>query len=327
VKRNHRGIFQRWKDRPLLFIGRIAAGIACLLLALFLFYPHRYATLSLLSDFKADPKVIRTKIPEEILIAQNFFRGKFPVVNQPTKTPTTIERLSPVEKKEVPSPPIVAPPKQSYLRRENAHGQPVESQIMIETSPPLAKAVPSQSTDSPPEQSEPRQETEPHSPVEPQTNFKTALPAEEKTLSSRSAAAPSEQIELPEKVDLRQAEVRPQPVKDDVIERTQERIILGEKWLLSQVSSYYTIQLMGARKEALLFNFVERNQLLEKNEIAYYQSTFEDKVWFQLLYGVYPTKNDAQAAADNLPLKIRKSSPWIRRLSAVQKTIRSKMSP
>ena len=149
------------------------------------------------------------------------------------------------------------------------------------------------------------------------------LPAEEPSVSSQPNFAPSEQRQLPEKVDPRQAEVRPQPVKDDVIEKTQERIIHGEKWLLSQGSSYYTIQLMGARKEALLFNFVEKNQLLEQNEIAFYQSTFEDKVWFQLLYGVYVTKKDAQAAADNLPLKIRKSSPWIRRLSAVQKAIRS----
>ena len=81
---------------------------------------------------------------------------------------------------------------------------------------------------------------------------------------------------------------------------------------------------MGARKEALLINFVEKNQLLEQNEIAFYQTTFKDKPWFQLLYGVYATKKDAQSAADNLPLKIRKSSPWIRRLSAVQKAIRRK---
>ena len=84
---------------------------------------------------------------------------------------------------------------------------------------------------------------------------------------------------------------------------------------------------MGVRKEALLFDFVKRNQLLEQNEIAFYQTTFKDKAWFQLLYGVYSTKKDAQAAADNLPLKIRKSSPWIRRLSAVQKAIRARTSP
>ncbi len=84
---------------------------------------------------------------------------------------------------------------------------------------------------------------------------------------------------------------------------------------------------MGVRKEALLFDFVERNQLLEQNEIAFYQTTFKDKPWFQLLYGVYATQKDAQSAAEKLSPKIRKSSPWIRRLSAVQKAIRGKTSP
>jgi DamX protein len=84
---------------------------------------------------------------------------------------------------------------------------------------------------------------------------------------------------------------------------------------------------MGARKEVLLFNFVEKNQLLEQNVVAFYQTTFKDKPWFQLLYGVYVTKKDARSAADNLPSKIRKSSPWVRRLSGVQKAIRGKEAP
>jgi len=293
------------------------------LLALLVFYPHRYATLSLLSNLKAGPNVFRTKIPEKILIAQNFFRGKIPVVDQPVKPPTKIESLPPVEKIAVPTQPFVAPLEQKEPNQETELAEPLETQTKIETTPPLAIAVPTQSAEASSEKKELQQEIEPYPPAEPKIKNETILPTEEPSVSSHPIFESSDQMELPEKVDLRRAEVRPQPVKDDVIEKTQERKIHGEKWLLSQGSSYYTIQLMGARKEALLFNFVERNQLLEQNEIAFYQSTFEDKVWFQLLYGVYVTKKDAQAAADNLPLKIRKSSPWIRRLSAVQKTIRA----
>jgi septal ring-binding cell division protein DamX len=325
--KKRRCIFRRLMTHPFLVLGWIAAGVACLLLALFVIYPHRYATLSMLSDLKAGPKVFRTKIPEEILIAQNFFRGKFPVVNQPENIPTKIESLPPVEKKIVLAQTFVAPPEQKEPNQETELALPFEIQTKIEMTPPLTTAVPTQSADLSSEKSEPQQEIAPYPPAEPQTKIEMILPAEEPSASSQPIFAPSEQRQLPEKVDPRQAEVRPQPIKDDVIEKTIKRIIHGEKWLLSQGSSYYTIQLMGARKEALLFNFVERNQLLEQNEIAFYQSTFEDKVWFQLLYGVYVTKKDAQAAADNLPLKIRKSSPWIRRLSAVQKTIRGKMSP
>ena len=320
VKRNHSGIFQR-------LMGRIAAGIACLLLALFVLYPHRHAALSLLSDLKAGPTVFRTKITQEIFIAQNFFRGKIPVFDPSVNPPPKIESQPPVEKIAIPTQPFDLPLEQKEPIQEPELALPLEIQLKIETIPPLTSAVPNQSADLSSEKIDSPQEIGPYPPSEPHTNIEMALPVKEPSVSSQPNFAPSEQIQLPDKAGPRQAEVRPQPVKDDVVEKTQERIIHREKWLLSQVSSYYTIQLMGVHKETLLFDFVEKNQLLEQNEIAFYQTTFKNKPWFQLLYGVYATKKAAQAAADNLPLKIRKSSPWIRRLSAVQKTIRGKMSP
>jgi len=326
-EKKRRGIFRRLMARPFLVLGWIVAGIACLLLAVFVFYSHRNALMSLLSDLKTGPKIFHTKIPEEIRIAQNLFRGKIPAVDQPLKPPTKIENMPPVEKKAVPYQPIVAPPEISEPPQKAELVQPVETQTKIETTPPMAQAVPSLPTRAPSEQREPQQKIESHPPPEPQTKIEAILPAEEQSVSSQPTVAPSEQRELPEKADLPRAEVHPQPFKEDVIEKTEERIIHSEKWLLSQESSFYTIQLMGARKEALLFNFVEKNRLLEQNEIAYYQTTFKGKPWFQLLYGVYAAKKDAQSVADNLPPKIRKSSPWIRRLSAVQKAIRGKMSP
>jgi septal ring-binding cell division protein DamX len=326
-EKKRRGIFRRLMARPFLVLGWIVAGIACLLLAVFVFYSHRNALMSLLSDLKTGPKIFHTKIPEEIRVAQNLFRGKIPAVDQPLKPPTKIENMPPVEKKAVPYQPIVAPPEISEPPQKAELVQPVETQTKIETTPPMAQAVPSLPSRAPSEQREPQQKIESHPPAEPQTKIEAILPAEEQSVSSQPTVAPSEQRELPEKADLPRAEVHPQPFKEDVIEKTEERIIHSEKWLLSQESSFYTIQLMGARKEALLFNFVEKNRLLEQNEIAYYQTTFKGKPWFQLLYGVYAAKKDAQSAADNLPPKIRKSSPWIRRLSAVQKAIRGKMSP
>ena len=355
-----RGFLRRLMSRPFLVLG----VIALILLAVFVFYPYRNAPLSLLSDFKTGPKVFRTKIPEEIKLAQNLFRGKIPTDDQPVKPPTKIESIPPVEKKAVPSQPIDAAPEKSEALQEPelarpvvshskietarpmvdtvlsepiaaapeqieplgeaASSQPIESSIINETMPPVAKAVPSQPLDAPSEKSEVRPETEPHVPDEPQTKNETKLPGEEQPASSQPTVTPSEPELLPDKAGLRQAEVRPQPVKEDANEKTEEKILHREEWLLSQEASYYTVQLMGARKEALLFDFVERNQLLKQEEIAFYQTTFKDKPWFQLLYGVYASKIDAQSAADNLPSKIRKSSPWIRRMSAVQKAIRIK---
>ena len=357
-----RGFWRRLMARPFI----VLCSIALILLAVFVFYPYRNAPLSFFSDLKTGPKIFRTKIPGEVKIAQNIFRGKIPAVDKPVKPPTKIERTPPVEKKAVPSQPSDAPPVKSEALQEPAPVQPVESQTKIETaspeaeaalsepitapleqieplpeaassqpvespminetSPPVVKAMPSQPIEAPSEKSEMRTETEPHLPAEPQAKIETNLPAQEQPMVSQPTVVPFEPEVLPEKAGLRQAEARPrpQPVEDDAIEKNEERIIHREEWLLSQESFNYTIQLMGARREALLFDFVERNQLLKQNEIAFYQTTFKDKPWFQLLYGVYATKKDAQSAADNLPQKIRKSSPWIRRMSAVQKAIRIK---
>lgn len=98
-EKKRRGIFRRLMARPFLVLGWIAAGIACLLLVVFVFYPHRNAPLSLLSDLKTGPKIFHTKIPEEIKITQNLFHGKIPAVDQPVKPPTKIESMPPVEKK------------------------------------------------------------------------------------------------------------------------------------------------------------------------------------------------------------------------------------
>jgi septal ring-binding cell division protein DamX len=323
-EKKRRGFFQRLIARPFLVLGWIAAGLACLILAVFVFYPHRNAPLSLLSALKTGPKIFHKKIPEEIKIAQKIFRGKIPAVDQPVKTQTKIESIPPFEKKTLPFQSTDAAPEKIEPLRETALFQPEESQTEIETTPLVAQAKPFEPNIAPPEQIEPRRETALPQPMESPIINETILPAEEQSVSSQPTVAPSEQRELPEIADLRQAKVHPQPVKEDVIQKTEERIIHSEKWLLSQESSFYTIQLMGARKKVLLFNFVEKNRLLEQNEIAFYQTTFKDKPWLQLLYGVYATKKDAQAAADNLPPKIRKSSPWIRRLSSVQKAIRRK---
>jgi len=335
-EKKRRGTFRLLINRPFLALGWIAAGFACLLLAVFVFYPHRNAPMSLLSNLKTGPKIIHTKIPEELRIAQNVFRGKIPTVDQPANPPAKIESVPPVEKEAVPSQPIVASPVISEPQQKTELVRPVETQTRIETTPPMAQAVPSQPTETPPENAEPRRETELVRPAETQTKIETT-PAVAQAVPSQPTGAPSEQREPQQEIESHPpaepqtkieaklpAEVNPQPVKENVSEKTEERIIHREKWLLSQESSFYTIQLMGVRKQALLFDFVEKNQLPEQNMIAYYQTTFEDKPWFQLLYGIYATKKDAQSAADNLPLKIRKSSPWIRRLSAVQKAIRRK---
>ena len=65
-------------------------------------------------------------------------------------------------------------------------------------------------------------------------------------------------------------------------------------------------------------NFVKDHKLLLNQNVAYYKTAYKGKQWYPLLYGVYPTKADATDAVRELPGKVQKSIPWIRKFSPFQ---------
>jgi len=152
----------------------------------------------------------------------------------------------------------------------------------------------------------------------------TQQPVKEKSV------APEPTITAPLKNDLQPKSGRQQAVKPaqrapaTVIAKTAVSEVHREKWLLAQDTATYTIQIVGVSNETSLLDFIKRNQMLNQNEMAYYESTFKGKPWYQLLYGIYPTRQEAQLAADNLPEIIRRAEPWIRKISAVQKAIQDR---
>ncbi len=95
-----------------------------------------------------------------------------------------------------------------------------------------------------------------------------------------------------------------------------------EKWLLSQNPAHYTIQILGTRSEKSMLEFIRKNQLERQTELAFYKGSFKGKVWYRLLYGVFATQREARLTARTLPAQIQRTSPWVRRLSSVQRDIR-----
>jgi DamX protein len=157
-------------------------------------------------------------------------------------------------------------------------------------------------------------------PVSPKAKVNTLPQALKKTKTMASEPA---RTFLPQNEPLPERALPPAatPKPDPIISKTQPREIRREKWLLSQDGRSYTIQIVGVSSEISLMNFIKRNQLLKQNEIAYYKSTFKGKPWYQVLYGIYPSKQDARLAADKLPENIRRAGPWIRKISGVQTAI------
>jgi septal ring-binding cell division protein DamX len=244
-------------------------------------------------------------------------------LDRPIDEQAKIETATPVGEKTVPLQPSVETPEDRETQA-TALSSPPQPKTEIEALLPVEeKTISSIPEDALPEKTELPEKSELEKPMEQQTTIEMSLSEEEKAESSQPDPELAAQKVLLEETKLSKEEMQPPPSEmEDRTGITEERTIRREKWLLSKEPSHYTIQLMGVRKESLLFDFVRENNLLEKNEIAFYQTTFQDAPWFQLLYGVYETKVEALAAAENLPAKIRKSSPWVRRLSGVQRAIR-----
>ena len=110
-------------------------------------------------------------------------------------------------------------------------------------------------------------------------------------------------------------------------ESGKETNLKREAWLLAQNPADYTIQLLGVRSEQSLLAFVADHRLDSTGQAAYYRSRFKGGIWFPLVYGTYPTVDAARGAIAGLPQKIRKTSPWIRKMSAVHAEIRKAARP
>ena len=175
---------------------------------------------------------------------------------------------------------------------------------------------------------------------EPSAPIKTAPPAKEDPAASGPIISAAQQTESQPKIKPQpaaktmpktdsqpktalQPALKPPPkTTSATVPKKKTREIRREKWLLSQDSASYTIQIIGVSSEKSLLDFVKRNQLLKQNEIAYYESTFRGNPWYQVLYGIYPTKQEAYRVANRLPANIRHAGPWVRRLSGVQQAIK-----
>jgi septal ring-binding cell division protein DamX/type II secretory pathway predicted ATPase ExeA len=149
-------------------------------------------------------------------------------------------------------------------------------------------------------------------------------PTSEAKIQPLPDVSPPQAIAEPEKAEIGKLESPSVEVKpEETKEKFKAPEIHREKWLLSHSSSFYTIQILGVRNEQTLLNFVKKHRLREQpGEIAYYRTTYRGEVWYPLLYGVYATKAEALSGMGELPASIQQSTPWVRKLSAVQAAIR-----
>ncbi len=130
--------------------------------------------------------------------------------------------------------------------------------------------------------------------------------------------------------------VPPQPTTKAVVnqkpkekETTQPTIKINtiprkENWILDQNSKHYTLQIVAGENLKTIEEFIGEHKLY--NNIAFYRSVRNNKPWYGLIYGVYPHKQAANSAINQLPKKLQDLKPWVRSIKSIKTDI-SKTRP
>ncbi len=83
-------------------------------------------------------------------------------------------------------------------------------------------------------------------------------------------------------------------------------------WEKAQQRNAYSIQLVGAHNKALLQRFHDSHN--GADGLAFFQTTFNGRDWYILLYGAFDTVSAASKTLRTLPDSLRRYNPWIRRV-------------
>ena len=115
--------------------------------------------------------------------------------------------------------------------------------------------------------------------------------------------------------------IKIEPVKT-VTTKKQSNGLFDQGWIRQQNKDYFTLQLLGTHQQNTLPTYLKKYNL--KNDAASFKTKRNDKDWFTLIYGSYPTKTAAQTAAKQLPKGV--SKPWIRSFASILPSL-SKIQP
>lgn len=166
-----------------------------------------------------------------------------------------------------------------------------------------------------PEAALPEKMTEPLLAVQPE--LEKVVATEPSIGPSNSPVIASQETLTP--ADLKPAAPAPQLVQQPKLVTPPGNGFRQENWLLSQNPKHFTWQLVLNRKEQAAQDFI-RNNNIAKNA-GYYRKFTQNKDWYSVVYGSYPTIKEADAALAALPKPLKLFTPWRRVMGDVHKEI------
>ena len=143
------------------------------------------------------------------------------------------------------------------------------------------------------------------------TVIDTLLNVESNTISFDVVATEKEKIQKQNKIT--QQEKTSIKKTTTQLSSRQHNGLYGQHWIKQQNKNHFTLQLLGTHQKNTLPEYLKKFAL--KNDAATFKSKRNNKDWFTLIYGQYPTKTAAQNAAKQLPKGVAK--PWIRSFASI----------
>ena len=133
---------------------------------------------------------------------------------------------------------------------------------------------------------------------------------------SEAKPQPESESEPIEKAEEKPAQVatKAEEVKSPVAELVQESkpkpLSPEMAWLTEQKPEHFTLQLMALRDEQKVRNFIKKHKL--KEGVATFYITRKGHQLTVLVYGSYPSREEADKAAKALPKSWGVGTPWVR---------------
>lgn len=159
------------------------------------------------------------------------------------------------------------------------------------------------------------------------------LPDDTPTASTKVPVVKAEPAPQPKPTP--KAEPKPQPAKPPVATNTPkatstpkapqwvDKGAKREATLMQKPSSHYTLQMMGSLEEASVLSFI-REQGAEAAKFSYFESRYQGKPWYVVVYGDYANRDAAVAASKNLPASLVQLRPWAKSFASVQQDIKQR---
>jgi hypothetical protein len=96
----------------------------------------------------------------------------------------------------------------------------------------------------------------------------------------------------------------------------------GIAWIKAQNPDHYTIQLARSKDIDWILALASEKKLT--HTLVQFSLNSRGDEWFYLIYGSYPSRDEANKALKTLPKSFEEWSPWVKRIKDVQKQLKDK---